>query len=34
MSHDLPPTTSASQLTTYAMCPRKYVLQYGYGIEP
>ncbi|MFO0590491.1 MAG: PD-(D/E)XK nuclease family protein [Polyangiaceae bacterium] len=31
MSTDLPPTTSASQLTSYAMCPRKYYL--GYVLE-
>lgn len=31
MSIEVPPTTSASQLTTYAMCPRKYLL--GYVLE-
>jgi putative RecB family exonuclease len=30
----LPPHTSASQLVTYAMCPRKYALSYVYGFEP
>jgi putative RecB family exonuclease len=31
---EVPPTTSASQLVSYAMCPRKYAAQYVYGIEP
>ena len=34
MVPDPPPTTSASQLQTYAMCPRKYALQYLWGVEP
>jgi putative RecB family exonuclease len=34
MSPDLPPSTSASQLTTYALCPRKYAFTYVYGVEP
>ena len=29
----LPRATSASQLVSYAMCPRKYAAQYVYGIE-
>src|SRR5688572_20236335 len=31
---EVPPTTSASQLVSYAMCPRKYAAQYVYGVEP
>jgi CRISPR/Cas system-associated exonuclease Cas4 (RecB family) len=31
---DVPPSTSASQLTTYAMCPRKYELRYVLHAEP
>jgi hypothetical protein len=31
---ELPRTTSASQLVSYAMCARKYAAQYVYGIEP
>ena len=31
---DLPPATSASQLVSYAMCPRKYFFQYVAGAEP
>lgn len=31
MSIEVPPTTSASQLTSYALCPRKYYL--GYVLE-
>lgn len=30
----LPPSTSASQLTTYVMCPRKFAFQYVLGAEP
>ncbi len=31
---EIPPATSASQLQTYAMCPRRYALNYVYGAEP
>lgn len=31
---DIPPTTSASQLTAYAMCPRLYYFRYVAHIEP
>jgi len=31
---DIPPTTSASQLTAYAMCPRLYAMRYVYHVEP
>lgn len=31
---DIPPTTSASQLTVYAMCPRLYYFRYIAHIEP
>jgi putative RecB family exonuclease len=31
---DLPPSTSASQLTTYAICPRKFAFQYVHALEP
>lgn len=31
---ELPPTTSASQLVGYTMCPRKYAASYVYGLEP
>lgn len=31
---ELPTTTSASQLVSYAMCPRKYAAQYVFGLEP
>lgn len=34
MLPDLPPATSASQLTTYAICPRKFAFLYVYGVEP
>lgn len=30
----IPATTSASQLVTYAMCPRKYAMSYVYGRTP
>ncbi len=30
----VPATTSASQLVTYAMCPRKYAMSYVYGRRP
>ena len=30
----LPATTSASQLVSYSMCPRKYACQYVLGLEP
>lgn len=30
----IPPTTSASQLQTYAMCPRKYAASYVLGLVP
>jgi putative RecB family exonuclease len=30
----LPPSTSASQLTTYVMCPRRFAFQYVLGVEP
>lgn len=31
---DIPPTSSASQLVTYAMCGRKYYFIYVLGLEP
>ena len=31
---DLPPSTSASQLVSYTMCPRKFECQYVLGLEP
>jgi hypothetical protein len=31
---DIPPTSSASQLVTYAMCGRKYYFSYVLGLEP
>jgi hypothetical protein len=31
---DIPPTTSASQLTAYTMCPRLYAMRYVYHVEP
>ncbi len=31
---DVPPATSASQLVTYANCPRKYAFQHVWGAEP
>src|SRR4051794_16049685 len=31
---EIPATTSASQLTTYAMCPRKYAFSYVYEKAP
>jgi CRISPR/Cas system-associated exonuclease Cas4 (RecB family) len=31
---EIPATTSASQLTSYAMCPRKYAFSYVYEREP
>jgi putative RecB family exonuclease len=31
---EIPATTSASQLTAYAMCPRKYAFSYVYEIDP
>ncbi|MCC6523791.1 MAG: PD-(D/E)XK nuclease family protein [Polyangiaceae bacterium] len=38
MTHDsglaLPPTTSASQLVAYVMCPRTYEYSYVLGLEP
>lgn len=34
MSPRIPPSTSASQLVTYAMCPRKYAMNYVYGATP
>ena len=34
MRPDIPPYTSASQLVSYTMCPRKYAFQYVHGIEP
>ena len=30
----IPATTSASQLVTYAMCPRKYGFSYVFGVRP
>jgi hypothetical protein len=34
MALDLPPRTSASQLVSYAMCPRKYAMKYVLDLEP
>lgn len=34
MPRNLPETTSASQLVTYSMCPRRYALQYIFGFLP
>src|SRR5689334_934495 len=31
---EIPESTSASQLTTYSLCPRKYAFSYVYGVEP
>lgn len=31
---DLPPSSSASQMVSYSMCPRKYFFQYVAGAEP
>jgi CRISPR/Cas system-associated exonuclease Cas4 (RecB family) len=31
---EIPATTSASQLTSYAMCPRKYAFSYVYELPP
>lgn len=31
---DIPPTTSASQLTAYSMCPRLYAMRYVYHVDP
>jgi len=34
MNRGIPPSTSASQLVSYAMCPRKYAFNYVYGTPP
>lgn len=34
MNRRMPPSTSASQLVSYAMCPRKYAMNYVYGAAP
>ncbi len=34
MSHRIPPSTSASQLVTHSMCPRKYAFNYCWGTPP
>ena len=34
MNRPIPPSTSASQLDSYAMCPRKYAFSYVYGTPP